>query len=335
MNTMTHDKSTPFFFDEYRFAIRIRTMHALPPYKGAVFRGALDNSFRRIACSMDRSCCEECELSSNCLYAAVFHPSPPDTFADAKKFSAQPPPYVLNPPASGKRIFHPGERTSFDLVLVGKARDYLPYFLFAFDQIGRRGLGPERGKFSVEKVELLKAGRAYCIYRENDRYLRTPAELESGPADGDRFETPESGSVPFLAIELETPLRLKQKGRLATRLDFSLFFTSLSRRIDLLSRFYGSGDRPELSDLRQKAETVVTCKDETFWYDWPRYSTRQKTLMKLGGLRGKIEFKDVPCEFVPWIRMGEHINVGQGTTFGLGKYRSAIKDGVAKDESNG
>ena len=39
-------------------------------------------------------------------------------------------------------IYRPGDRFDFHLVLVGRAIDYLPYFLFTFIELGRTGLGP-------------------------------------------------------------------------------------------------------------------------------------------------------------------------------------------------
>ena len=40
----------------------------------------------------------------------------------------------------------------FRLVLIGRAIDYLPYFLFTFIELGRTGLGPGRGQFTVAEV---------------------------------------------------------------------------------------------------------------------------------------------------------------------------------------
>ncbi|MCP4693239.1 MAG: CRISPR system precrRNA processing endoribonuclease RAMP protein Cas6, partial [Desulfobacterales bacterium] len=117
------------------------------------------------------------------------------------------------------------------------------------------------------------------------------------------------------------PLRLKEKGKLATSLTFPLFFQRLAQRLTLLSQFHGKdGAPPDLGPLLEKAGNIETEPEDLFWYDWSRYSGRQKAVMKFGGLRGKIRFKGELGPFLPWLRMGEHVNVGQNTSFGLGKY---------------
>ena len=56
------------------------------------------------------------------------------------------------------------------------------------------------------------------------------------------------------------------------------------------------------------------------WYDWERYSGRQEARMKMGGLMGGTSFRGDLAPLWPLIAMGEHLHVGKGTSFGLGKY---------------
>jgi len=56
------------------------------------------------------------------------------------------------------------------------------------------------------------------------------------------------------------------------------------------------------------------------WYDWERYSSRQETRMRLGGLVGEVEFEGELAEFLPYLFLGELIHLGKGTSFGLGRY---------------
>jgi len=43
--------------------------------------------------------------------------------------------------------------------------------------------------------------------------------------------------------------------------------------------------------------------------------------MKLGGSLGTIRFEGELYKFMPYIKAGEVLHVGKGTTFGLGQYR--------------
>lgn len=45
--------------------------------------------------------------------------------------------------------------------------------------------------------------------------------------------------------------------------------------------------------------------------------------MKMGGFVGEVEYRGEIREFVPLLKLGERLNVGKGTTFGLGKYQVA------------
>jgi len=75
----------------------------------------------------------------------------------------------------------------------------------------------------------------------------------------------------------------------------------------------------------EQAEQIQTTHDNLHWYEWERYSTRQESLMKLGGLKGEIVFEGNLAPFMPYLRLGEMVNVGQGTSFGLGRVEIDIR----------
>jgi CRISPR-associated endoribonuclease Cas6 len=313
MSAVASGPDPPFIFETFRFHVRMRTLTVLPPYKGAVFRGALDNAFRKAACPFPRRRCDDCSAHDQCLYLSLFQPSPPADFPDAGKFGNAPPPYVIKPSPDNRQAYHPRDTLDFDLTLIGRALDALPYFIFAVDQIGRRGLGRERGRYELSKVVVLRNGQSLLVFDGDDQAIR------SLPPAGAGHLAPVA-PIASLTLELQTPLRIKKNGKLVTRLDFSTLFNSLTRRLTLLSTFYGQNGSLDLEDLSAKAARMKTVEDQSFWYDWPRYSSRQKELMKLGGLRGSISFEGDFTPFMRWLRLGEAVHVGQGTTFGLGGY---------------
>jgi hypothetical protein len=45
-------------------------------------------------------------------------------------------------------------RLSFDLILVGKALEYFPYFLVTFRELGDQGIGLGRGRYRIARVSL-------------------------------------------------------------------------------------------------------------------------------------------------------------------------------------
>ena len=130
-----------FSCERFRFSLKVTTLTVLPPYKGAVFRGAFGNAFRRVVCAAPKEDCTTCLLRRQCLYVTFFEPPPPANYPDAAKFSHAPPPYVLNPPLTNRQAFHPKDILDFELVLIGRAIDALPYFVYTFMELGRKGLG--------------------------------------------------------------------------------------------------------------------------------------------------------------------------------------------------
>jgi hypothetical protein len=70
-----------------------------------------------------------------------------------RKYPVAPHPFVFLPPLEEKTLYRPGETLSFNLTLIGKGGDFLPYFIYTFERLDeRRGLGKGRGRFAVESV---------------------------------------------------------------------------------------------------------------------------------------------------------------------------------------
>lgn len=262
--------------------------------------------------------CQSCSFHKKCLYIAVFEPPPPPGYTDADKFRQAPRPYIINPPLTSRETFRPGDILDFETVLLGPAVDALPYFIYVFEDMGRRGLGPERGKYELLKVDLLKNGRPTMIYNARNRSI-TDFTPEEGP-----IPDPIDARVKFVTLNFLTPLRLKEKGNLVTRLTFPLFFGRLVQRLTLLTTMYiGMADKTRTLDfpsIGSHAEDITIIHDGLRWHDWERYSRRQEAAMKFGGLIGKITFSGPIGLFMPYLRLGEVVNLGQATTFGLGRY---------------
>jgi len=72
--------------------------------------------------------------------------------------------------------------------------------------------------------------------------------------------------------------------------------------------------------LIEEAKGVKVQRENLHWFDWERYSNRQEIRMKMGGFTGAITFEGDFEKFLPFLLLGEHIHVGKGTSFGLGKY---------------
>ena len=306
--------------EKFRFSLNVSTLMVLPPYKGAVFRDRFGAALRHTVCAEYSAECQTCLLNPSCLYAALFEPRSPPEFSDAARFNKAPPPYVLNPPLTNRQVFHPGDTLDLDLVLLGPAVKALPYLVYAFVKMGKTGLGRERGKYDLTRVDLIQNGSVTRVYNGQTQNLSAYSSKRE-----ETSVNPQENPVEELTLHFLTPLRLKEKGSLATTLTFPLFFSRLAQRITLLNTLYGStNNTPDFSTLIEQAHDINITANNLHWYEWERRSGRQKTSMKLGGLRGKISFTGQLTPFMPFIELGRLVNVGQGTSFGLGRFEVEI-----------
>ena len=102
---------------------------------------------------------------------------------------------------------------------------------------------------------------------------------------------------------------------------FHILTRSLLRRISTLSYFHcGKELECDYKTMIEEAKKITTKSSNLKWFDWDRFSTRQKRKMSLGGLIGSITFQGNITPFLQLLRLGEHLHVGKNTSFGLGRY---------------
>lgn len=287
----------------------------LPAYKGSTFRGAFGHTFKRLVCVKRDLDCSTCLICDQCVYYYVFE-TPFSGEGDGRGYAFAPHPFVIEPPEETREIYEPGAELQVGLVLVGRALDYLPYFIYAFEEMGQRGLGAGRGKAALQRVIALgsESSDDRCIYQSGTGQLESDYPVGVGVPDAAAVGT-------RLRLRLHTPLRLKNEGRYTRQLDFSLLVRALLRRASDLARFH-CGDKLDLDYWQWigQAAGVSTVETTLRWHDWERYSQRQDRRMKLGGLVGEVEFAGEWQPFMPLLRLGADLHVGKGTGFGLGRY---------------
>lgn len=223
-------------------------------------------------------------------------------------------------------MYKKGDNLAFDLILIGRAIDYLPYFIYTFEELGRIGIGKGKGRYELREVSCEGKG----IYNSADRQLKT-IHSNNSPLSPLKLRGDEMGVTPnskLITLNFVTPTRIIVNGDLVVDLEFHHLIRSLLRRISTLSYFH-DGKRLELDfkGMIQRAQDVIVKERDTRWYDWERYSARQDVRMKMGGILGSVTFSGALAEFMPYLLLGEHLHVGKGTSFGLGKYEIIGKAG--------
>ncbi|OQY10108.1 MAG: hypothetical protein B6I30_08850, partial [Desulfobacteraceae bacterium 4572_187] len=214
---------SPFTFAVFRLTLEAIDEMRLPPYKGSALRGSFGHAFRRVVCPMRRKDCEGCVLTAKCVYHYIFEtmPSEDDPFVRNRNDKA-PHPYIIRPPLDGVERYGKGKELIFDLILIGKAIDYLSYFAYTFMQMGKNGLGRGRGKFFLKRIDAIDPDKTSIeLYRAGSETLRSESARISCEALMNRRPSPQRCTLRFL-----TRLELKAKKR-HPEIDFGIVFRRL------------------------------------------------------------------------------------------------------------
>lgn len=299
-----------FYFSTVRFFIRpILELH-LPPYKGSTFRGLFGHAFPSISCVRKAKVCDGCALDIECPFRYVFFTPVPLDAKKMKKYPYAPHPFVILPPLDQRKHYGVEDLLEVTLVLIGKGADLFPYFVYAFEQMGKIGAGKRRGKFTVEQVRDVDDELLY----EKGKFHRFPKNLF--------WYDLKSGSGDLVRLKFLTPLRVKFEEKFCSSLEFHILIRALLRRISLLSYFHcGCELQLDFRELINLSVKVKTVQNGLRWVDWRRYSNRQRQKLLMGGLIGEVAFEGDLGPFWPLLSLGEWVHVGKGTSFGFGKYQ--------------
>lgn len=305
----------------YRYTFRMREPLRLPGYAGSLLRGQFGASLRRISCVTQQASCAGCPVRSTCPYPAVFEAPAPAQHA-LQRFSNIPNPYVIEPPPLGTDTIARDETLQFNLVLFGKALEHLPLVSFAMQRAIEQGLGPNRARGALERVDVQEsnvesAGKWATIWKPGNTSLAAHNTTVS-------LSAPASSMAPSTArLTFSTPLRLQQQGQpiRPDGLTPRKLVADLLRRVTLLAEFHADrpGVVPDVHDLVRLAEGLDH-QHSLSWYDWSRYSSRQEREMPLGGAIGTWTLTGELTPLLPWLRIGQWLHVGKNATLGLGAY---------------
>ncbi|MDY6856503.1 MAG: hypothetical protein SWO11_17730, partial [Thermodesulfobacteriota bacterium] len=149
---------------KYRFVIRPKRELILPTYKGSTFRGGFGHAFKNAMCNARTGNCLECKDRYGCVYYYVFETANPSKAGGNLKNMQIPHPFVIEPSLDKSEHFGLDDELSFNLILIGKAIDYIPYFVLAFEELGRMGIGKNKGKYRLEEVFSLNGNEEMLIY---------------------------------------------------------------------------------------------------------------------------------------------------------------------------
>jgi len=158
---------------KYRFTIKPEHELLLPPFKGSTLRGGFGIALKQSVCVEKRKECVQCVHRYKCIYSYVFETPVPMEEKEVKRLKDEyvPHPFIIEPPLYKRQFYVTEDELDFHLILVGRAVDYIPYIIFAFEELGRIGIGKDKGKYSLEKVISINNDREILIYDGDSHIL--------------------------------------------------------------------------------------------------------------------------------------------------------------------
>lgn len=330
----------------FRFTIAPLQSLAVPAInKGNMLRGGFGHAFRSLCCIPRCRDTKTCPLAASCPYKAVFEPSPPPGSHRLSKNQDIPRPFIFRAPQTQQSRFEQGEPFEFGLVLIGRALDFLPYFVLSFREIAGEGLGLNRARCVLERVEQtgipsygesLGNGQIKLIYSVEDQIFRATQSFGAGQWIKSRLRelcsagvssaaTLQGGNgdsaVERLTIRFMTPTLLRADGEVVNRPEFHHLFKRLRDRVNALSTFFGEGPlKADFRGLGNRAEKVRTVVSQTQWVARLRTSSKTRQRHELSGLVGEATYEGEFKDFLPWMALGELIHVGKHTAWGNGRF---------------
>jgi hypothetical protein len=315
--------------------------------KSNTLRGAFGMAFRRLVCIPQCREVRLCPLGQTCPYRIIFEPAPPPGAERLSKNQDIPRPFIFRPPLDTATTYPPGQAFDFTLTLMGKAVDFLPYFILAFREVAREGVGLNRARCELEEARAVNPESgpwpeppvpspvSALIYTAADQLFRAPQAFTLGDYVQARLAQLLNGNGGLstghyaLTTVFLTPTYLKSEGQAVRQPEFHHLFKRVRDRLNALCTFYGPGPiDADFKGLGEAAEKVCTVKSDVHWQERSRRSSKTGQRHELSGFIGsctyefhKPESEVSNLELLKWLVCGELIHAGRHTAWGNGWFQ--------------
>ncbi len=282
---------------------------------GNILRGAFGTVFRKLACAPGCPGAQTCEIRSSCAYARIFEPAAAG--AGPSGLADWPRPFVFRASHLDGQIVAPGESFWFDLNVFDVRNPALPYFVLAFSQLAREGLGRRRGRAALMDVSQVDAERRPVARLYDGHAFRVDA-----PPPPLELALSADHAIPVrkARIRFVSPTELKAEAKLAVQPEFPILFARIRDRVSTLRSLYGNGSLEiDFKAMGDRAAAIRMTYCDVRQVDVERRSSRTGQVHPIGGFVGEAEYEGDLTEFLPYLKAAEWTGVGRQTVWGKGQ----------------
>jgi hypothetical protein len=278
-----------------------QTRAAATPYALFGLKQLFPVAFRKVSGCAPRG--EPCHAGADCPCRSTFGQALSTDPSALRRYQKPPLPFAFSIPVLSCRDT---EEYELALVIVGDATRHLELYLKSMQQLG--------GRNSALGVELQEIA---ALAADGSRQL-----LGAGSGRLNLAATPfrsfaEAGSAPVsshgpITLQLHAPLRILQDGKPLRCPSFQVLAGALFRRVSALAYYYGGVElEQDFKWLATKSREIDGTASQLVWANWGG---------ALQGVCGELSFSGELEEFMPFLRLGELLNVGKGASYGMGSY---------------
>jgi len=284
--------------------LRLRENAILPPFKGSTFRGLIGNALLEAFCPRKRENCQSCRNLFSCPYPNFFKPHM------ARGGKSTPSTFVVDPAADRRTSLAEGEELEFSLKVFGTASRWLPMVLASISRAGKTGLlGTKRARFDLVSPQSPEGGPSLEAWAR-------------GKVQGLRIYKASSLRPPVdevRAIRFVTPCKLKEEGRVRSKLEGEAILRAIERRAASLTHFYVHRDAPHEQSWTERP-FLETGESQLKWVVLERPSATQGERVNIGGWVGRVSVVNCNPQGALLLRLGQLIHIGKNTVCGCGKF---------------
>jgi len=293
---------------ELKFRFDFTSLAYIDILPAFALRSVLGMNLKRMHCVSHNTPCSDCPFVATCAYAFLFESivSKENTVLPGRDRASHPF-RIAGPLSIGRSVAN----LEFSFQLFGRAIEYIPHIVYAFRIAGNNGLFRSRTRF--ETHAFTKEGDSID---DGEKINLKKIEINKLVRKGTNQIYNHS-----LNIHCSTPVRFKTKGTYSSDFNASDFINACKRRVGTLFELYG--DNEDYAHHDSYSETtnsqVEIIARNLRWIDFTRYSARQGSAMKLGGVLGSFSLRGEASE-KDWdaLKTCAQIGVGKNTSFGLG-----------------